>query len=251
MAICTELLCKLLKKEKEIPSCALVYVSPLYYRPCDLNFRDANNDHLNGTTTSTSIMYSYVLVWTWWLVEYSCTFSYLSWWSHSSSMPRKGCVHFSLVRCLSTQDLWLRPPLRSVAGMDGELCTDTAHLCSHPLNELDFAVNRVRIQVQAPSVKATRVTWFLNVIKYSLHLHPSAWFFFHLPQVNKLFCDIYGVSIMLLLLLVFYRTLKLFSVEYLKRLFEYKKEDLASVWLPSAVLIRLTHFGHPGSLLTF
>lgn len=199
--------------------------SPLYYHPCGFNFRDANNDHLNGTTTSTSIVYSYVLF-------------ERDGWSNTAA-------HFHTQRVCGWE-----PPLHSVAGTVGELCTDTARLCSHPLNELDFAVNLTRIQVQAPSVKATRATWFLNVIKYSLHPYPSAWFFFHLPQVNKLFCDIYGVSIMLLLLLVFYHTLKLFFVEYLRRLFKYKKEDLASVWLPSAVLIRLTHFDHPGSLLT-
>lgn len=54
-------------------------------------------------------------------------------------------------------------------------CTDTARLCSDPLNEVDFAVNHVRIQVQAPSVKATRVTWYLwgfhHIVVASILLH--------------------------------------------------------------------------------
>lgn len=48
--------------------------------------------------------------------------------------------------------------MKVVSGLDGEPRLGTACLCSHSLNELDFAVNQAWIWARGPGVKIPSLT---------------------------------------------------------------------------------------------
>lgn len=97
---------------------------PLHcYASCSFSFRDANNGHLACFPPSASTVYSHVLVWTWWSVEY-----------HSHTFPCLGtvvsdtvhaawhnCFYTASLPCQSIQEPCSRPPFQEDSGLDWTL----------------------------------------------------------------------------------------------------------------------------------
>lgn len=148
MAICTQLVWPIHKRKKPVVLHLLQLKGSLHQCGAHLctmhsslllcmlffNFRDANNDNLASSPTSaSSTICSHGLVQTWWSVRYN-RHAFLVWshqsWTQSWLLPHliytmpeyKGTVY------LGTVPDW---------GTDGAL--GTARLCSHSLNEMDFA----------------------------------------------------------------------------------------------------------------
>lgn len=105
------------------------------------NIEDANDDHLASFPTSTSTVYSHVLVLTWGSVKYyshiiHCLVTVVSDTVHACLGTGASTLH--LYRAWVHRNCAREPSFQADSGTDGEPCPSMTRLCLHPSNELDF-----------------------------------------------------------------------------------------------------------------